>query len=246
MATKKMDKTAHEPGWGEVILGATLSVALGAVLGALALVFRPVAVVKETPKEPAKGVTYVVEGGRDTAKARQAAAKRKAFVSGQSVTVTEDELNSLLPALPASGAPPAGAKPKAGEKAPATKAPAPAAAAPAGTPSSDDIVAPWPPNLRIRDGVVQLIVPVTFNLLGLDPRVMVTATGRFVKKDGGFAFEPDAMSVGCCPLNRVPFAAGVLAKKFLTAKAVPEDIASVWPKVADVSIEGSALKITMP
>lgn len=245
-----MDKTAHEPGWGEVILGAVLSVGLGAVLGALALVFRPVAVVKEMPKEPVKGVTYVIEGSRDSAKAKQAAAKRKAFAGGQSVTVTEDEINSLLPPLPASAAP--AAKPKAGEKAPATKAPATKAPAPApaaaatAAPSSDDLIAPWPPNLRIRDGAVQLIVPVTFNVLGLDPRVMVTTTGKFVKKDGGFAFEADSMSVGSCALNRLPFAAGFLAKKFLTAKAVPEDIANVWSKVADVTVEGSALKITMP
>lgn len=240
-----MDKSAHEPGWGEVILGAALSVALGALLGALALVFRPVAVVKEMPKEPAKGVTYVFEGSRDSAKAKQSAAKRKAFVGGQSVAVVEDELNSLLPGLPASGAAPA--KPKPGEKAPATKAPAPAApATAAAAPVSDDLIAPWPPNLRIRDGAMQLIVPVTLNLFGLDPRVMVTATGKFVKRDGGFAFEPDTMMVGSCPLNRIPFAAGFIGKKVFTAKAVPEDIANIWPKVADVAIEGNTLKITMP
>jgi hypothetical protein len=180
-------------------------------------------------------------------------AKRKAFVGGQSVTVTEDEVNSLLPALPPTAAPAAATITKAGgkdkapaAKAPAAKAPTPAAGAPGGGPSSDDLIAPWPPNLRIRDGVVQLIVPVTFNLLGLDPRVMVTTTGKFVKKDGGFVFAADSMSVGSCALDPLPFAAGFLANKFLTAKAVPEDIAGAWGKVADVAVEGSSLKITMP
>jgi hypothetical protein len=43
--SKKIDRTPHEPGWSEVILGAALSVGLGAMLGAVALVFKPVVVV---------------------------------------------------------------------------------------------------------------------------------------------------------------------------------------------------------
>jgi hypothetical protein len=245
-----MDKSAYEPGWGEVILGAVLSVALGAALGALALTLRPVAQVKEMPKEPVKGVVYVVEGSRDSKKATQAAAKRKALVAGQSVTVTEDEINSLSAPLPVL-APPPGAKPKAGEKAPAAKAPATKAPAPAGkagapAPAGDEMIAVGAPNLRIRDGVVQIIVPATFNVLGLEQSVLVTSTGSFVKKGGGFTFEPATLMVGSCPLQRIPAAAGLLAKTFLSAKAVPEDIAGAWGKLADVAIDGNALKLTMP
>ena len=175
-----MDKSAHQPGWGEVILGAILSVVLGGALGALALVLRPIAQVKELPKEPVKGMVYLLEGSHDTAKSRQAAAKRKSFVGGQSVTVTEDEINSFLKPLPLATPPPAAAagKTKAGEKAAekggAAKAAAPKAgapAAPAAAPASDELMALGDPNLRIREGVVQVIVPVTFNVLGLDQRV---------------------------------------------------------------------------
>jgi hypothetical protein len=244
MATKKMDKTAYEPGWGEVILGAVLSIGLGAMLGALALSLRPVAVVKEMPKEPVKGVTYVLEGGRDSKKATQAATKRKAFVGGQTVTVVEDEINSLLKELPFSAPPVAAKAKKAGEKAPAAKAPAPAAASPA--PASADLIAPGEPNFRIHEGVVQLIVPVSFNVLGLTPSVLVTTTGTFEKKDGGYAFQPATLMVGSCPMHRVPFATGLLAKQFLTAKVVPEDIAGAWAKLASVTVDGSSLKLAMP
>ena len=251
-----MDKSAHEPGWGEVILGAILSVVLGAVLGAVALVLRPVAQVKELPKEQVKGMVYVLEGSRDSKKASQATAKRKAFVGGQSVSVTEDEINSFLAPLPLVDPPPAAAgaaKTKAGEKAGAPKAPAPktapaaAGAAVAGAPpASDELLAAGAPNLRIRDGGVQVIVPVTVNVLGLDPHVLAASNGKFVKKDGGFVFEPETLMLGSCPVQRIPFLSGFLAKKILTANAVPEDIAGAWGKLADVTVDGSTLKLTMP
>ena len=92
----KLNRKAHEPSWAEVILGAALSAVLGGALGILALVFKPVSVVKDEPKERAAGVTYFVEGSRDTAKAKLAAAKRKAFAQGSSGTfsIIEDELRS--------------------------------------------------------------------------------------------------------------------------------------------------------
>jgi hypothetical protein len=245
MSAKKTDKSAYDPGWGEVILGATLSVVLGAMLGALALVLRPVAQVKELPKESVKGVTYFLEGSRDSAKARQAEAKKKAFIAGQSVVVTEDEINSFVPALPPA-APPPGAKPaaKPGEKPKAPPTPPAKGAAPA--PASDEMLALGAPNVRIREGVVQIAVPVTINVLGLDQRVFAIGSGTFVKKDGSFAFEPATLLLGSCPVQRIPFAAGLVAKKFLNASAVPADIAGAWAKLADVAVDGNALKLTMP
>ena len=65
-------------------------------------------------------------------------------------------------------------------------------------------------------------------------------------KDGGFVFEPATLMVGCCPLQRIPMATGLLAKRLLTAKLVPDDIAGAWAKLSDVSIDGSSLKLTMP
>ena len=96
--SKKIDRALPTSGWGEVILGAALSVVLGAVLGALALVLKPTVTVKELPKEPVAGVTYFIEGSRDTNKGKQAAAKRKSFTQGATgvLSFTEDELNALV------------------------------------------------------------------------------------------------------------------------------------------------------
>src|SRR5262245_33200562 len=152
--SRKTDRAKHGPGWIEVIFGAALSLALGAVLGGVLLVLRPVTVVKELPKEDARDpqAVYFVEGSRDTARAKEAATKRKAFVGGQSVTVIEDELNTLAGPATAFAPPPKpkGDKPKAPEK-------------PAGD-AANDLIATGTPNFRIRDGAVQIGVPVTFNL----------------------------------------------------------------------------------
>ena len=87
----KVDRAIHGPGWAEVILGALLALLLGIVLGAVLLIVKPVLAVKEVPKEPVAGAVYYVEGSRDTSKAKQVLAKRKAFVDGQSIKVTEDD-----------------------------------------------------------------------------------------------------------------------------------------------------------
>ena len=239
--SKKIERAVHGPGWAEVILGAVLSAVLGVVLGAALLILKPIVVVKELPKEPVAGAVYYVEGSRDTAKAKQALAKRKAFAQGQSVTVTEDEINSL--AAPAAAAPATPPPPKKGEKAApkAEEKAAPAAAAAAG-----GMLATGAPNFRIRDGAMQIAVPVTINVLDLGHKVTVQARGGFVKKGAGFVFEPGTLYVGSCPFQRLPFVGDLVRKQFLSAQAVPEDIATSWSKLASVTIEGGALKLAMP
>jgi hypothetical protein len=233
--SSKIDRKPHEPGWGEVILGAALSVVLGVVLGAVALVFKPVIIVKELPKEPVASATYFVEGTRDTNKAKQAAAKRKAFAQGATgvFSISEDDLNTL--AGPATPVPAPGAKPKPGEK-----------AAPAATPPNGESLTAGTPNFRIRDGKVQIGFPVTINSLGPDIKVFVQAQGNFSKKGDMFVFEPDSLLVGSCPVQRLPYASSYVTQKFLASQKIAEDIAAAWPKVTGVAVEGSMLKLTMP
>lgn len=255
MSAKKRDMSAHEPSWAEVILGAVLSTALGIVLGVFLLAIKPSAAVKELPKEPVAGTIYYVQGSRDSAKAKQAAAKRKQFAGGASVTVTEDEINSFLPPPP----PLSTAKPKAAdkekEKPKATeKAKAPEKAAKAGEKagtngapaSTGELVTLGGPNFHLHEGKVQIAVPVTISVLGIDQAVTVLADGSFVKKGAGFGFEADTLYLGSFPATRVPFVAGFAAQKFIAALPVPEDVAAAWPKLADVAVEGNALKLTMP
>ena len=249
MSAKKTNQSAHEPSWTEVILGAVLSVALGGLLGVVLLAIKPLAAVKELPKEPVAGMIYYIQGSRDSARAKDAPAKRKLFAQGGSVTVSEDEINSFLPAPPPLWTSTTKAKPGAPAKV-AEKAKAPEnakAGDKAGAPAaSGEMIALGGPNFHLHDGKVQIAVPVTISVFGLDQAVTVVADGIFVKKGSGFAFDPETVYLGSCPVQSVPFAMGFVSKKFISALPVPEDIAAAWPKVASAAVEGNALKLMMP
>jgi len=228
----------HGPGWGEVILGAALSLALGVVLGAVLLVLKPIKQVKELPKELERNTVYYIEGSHDSSKAKQALPKRKAFAEGQSVTVTEDEINSLIggPATPPAATPPA----KAGDKKAPEKKDDKAAAA-----ASGEMLATGSPNVRLHDGKMQVCVPVSVNVLGVGQTVTFQARGDFEKRGDVFVFTPDQLYLGSCPVQRLPFLQGFVVKKFLESQPIPEDIATSWRKLASVSVEGSTLKLAM-
>jgi hypothetical protein len=233
--SNKIDRAMHGPSWTEVILGAVLSVALGIVLGVVVLVLKPVTVAKsekDIPKESTAEKVYYIEGSRDSAKAKDALSKRKAFAAGRSVNVTEEELNALVTPVPAAP-PPA---PKPGDKAkPAEKG---AAAA------SEGYLAIAAPNFRIRNNVMQVGVPVTVNMLG--QKVIVQARGGFTKKGDEFVFDPNELYFGSCPIQRLPYLPGYVTRKILAAQPIPDDVAAAWPKLANVSIEGNTLKLAMP
>jgi hypothetical protein len=230
--SRKIDRALHGPSWVEVIFGAVLSLVLGVIVGAALLILRPVLVVKQMPKEDAIDPTavYFVEGTRETSKARDAVAKRKAFAEGQSVSVIEDELNAL--AGPAATF----AAPKAGEP----------AGAPAATAASDQMMATGTPNFRLRDGALQIGAPVTISLLGLSEKVVVQARGGFEKQDGVFVYEPDVFYVGSLPVQRLPLLANYARAHFLNAQLVPDDVKAAWTKLASVSIDGNVLNLKMP
>lgn len=219
---------SHGPSWTEVILGAVLSVVLGVVLAAVSLLLKPVIKAKELPKEPVAGAVYFLEGSADSSKAKQALAKQNLFAQGRSVAVTEDELNALV----APAAPAAPVKGKA--------APEPAPAAPVESLSFGT------PNFRIRNGEMQIGVPMRVGYYGLDLHVMVQARGGFSKGDSGFVFTPSEVYVGSCPVHRLPSAEGWVTKKILAAKSMPAGVLAAWDKLAAVSLEGSTLKLTMP
>lgn len=222
MATKTA-RDAYNPSWTEVILGALLSLLLGAVLAAAFLVLKPVATVKELPKEPDANVVYYIEGTRDSTRARQAAAKQKTFLEGGAVTLNEDELNQLV--APAAGA----AKP----------------AQPGAEPAAEQMLTAGAPNFRIRDGMLQIAVPVRVSVAGFDQRVIVQARGGFVKRAEGFVFDPEEMYVGSCPVHRLPAVEGVVMKKFVSGAGLPDDVRQAWSAVTDVKVDGSTLQVTL-
>jgi hypothetical protein len=239
--SKKIDRAAHGPSWSEVILGAALSLVLGGVLGAVLMVVRPVVVAKEEIKEADRkpGQVYYIEGSSDTGKGKQGLAKRKAFSGGQSVTVIEDEINALTgPAPAAAAAAGAPGAPKAADKKGDDKKGA--------APAADDLMSVGTVKVRIAGGALNLGVPVTFNLLGIAQKVIVQINGAFEKSGDAFVYRADQILLGSCPVQRLPFVGGFVREKILSAITVPEDIKTSWAKVANVTIEDRALKLTMP
>ena len=178
--SNKVDRAVHGPGWGEVILGAALSLLLGVVLAAAHLIAKPVVQLKEPPKEEERkgGTVYYIEGSRDSSKSRQALAKRKAFVEGQSVTITEEEINALVPAARTAAA--AAPAKKDGDAAPA----------------APDAFEVGTANFRIRDGVVHIGAPVTLNYAGFAHKIVVHGRGGLEKRGDVFVFDPDELYVG--------------------------------------------------
>lgn len=227
----KVDRAIHGPSWGEVIFGAILSVVLGVVIGALLLVLKPVVTAPDVPKEPVPGTVYYTPGARDGNAGRQAMAKRKAFVAGQSVKVTEQEINALADAAVAP-APQTPAKP--GEKA------APAPAAPEG------FLTPGAPDVRIRSGTMQIAVPVAIDVFGFGTKLIVQARGGTFEKSGDtYSYQPAEVYLGSCPVQRLPFLNGYVRSKLLASHPIPEDIASAWSKLSNVTIEGNTLNLAL-
>jgi hypothetical protein len=221
MSAKKSQKA---PSTFEVALGAALSVALGCALGAVLLVMKPVLKVKEIPKDPQANAVYFIEGNRDFNRTNEVTEKRKAFAGGESVDLSEGELNVLFSAI---------AKPAAATK-PGEKPPEPKAVDIGGL------------NARIHDGKLQLSDTVTLSFFGATGAFIVQATGTVEKGGSGFEFVPETFYVGGCPVQRLPVVKDILLKKLLLAQPVPDDLSAAWPKLAAVSIEGSTLRLKMP
>ena len=218
------------PSWGEVIFGAVLSAALGIVVGAFYLAIKPVKRLGELPKDAPPGSVAYVEGVRGYYTSAAVEAKRRAFAAGGSVLVDEAEINVLLsgpmkppPApLPANMLvqPPAPPAPKEFERSPL--------------------------NVRISDGTIQFASTYTVNESWISYSVIVQARGTFAKVGSTFAFVPDVFYVGCCPLQRIPYVREWVMNRLLFTEPIPDDVAEAWSKLADVSIEGSKLRLKMP
>jgi hypothetical protein len=233
--SRKIDRALRGPSVLEVVLGAVLSLVIGVLLGAALLIFRPVVVVKELPKAEARdpSAVYFVEGSRENSRAREAAAKRKAFAEGQSISVIEDELNSQAGAATAFVPPanPAAAKKAADEAA-----------------ASGQTIATGTPNFRIREGKFQIGVPVTVNVsyVGLSEKVVVQTRGGFEKQNDAFVYQPETFYVGCLPVQRIPMLAKYAREQFLNSQSIPDEIRASWMKLASVSVEGNVLNLKMP
>lgn len=225
--SSKVDRAVHGPGWGEVILGAVLSLILGVVIGAVLLVLKPVVVAKEMPKEPVPGTVYYIQGMvGGPSQAQEVLAKRKALVQGQSIKVTESEINALAAANAATGAKAAGKASSNGAK-------------------SDETVSTGVPNVRIHNGALQVAVPVTLNIFGFEQKVIAQARGGFEKNGDVFAYDPDEIYLGSCPVQRLPFLASYIRHKVTNGQNIPDDVVAAWSRLASVTIDGNVIDLSM-
>ena len=222
----KLRRKLDGPSWFEVIFGAALSLLLGVVLSAVFLVFKPVTTVKELPKEPDKKMIYYIEGTRDSSKTRDLASKRKLLAqSGATVVLNEDELNTL--AIPP--------KPDAGPK--KMELPQPVAAT--------ETVSAKTANFRIREGVMQIGVPVTLSAYEMSTDVVLQTRGGFVKQGETLVYQPTEFYLGSLPLQRMPEVQAAVTKYLFSKMNVPEEMVTGWKSVADASLAGPKLSLTV-
>jgi hypothetical protein len=226
---KKIEKALYGPSMMEVGLGAVLGLLAGVLVAAIYLVFKPVALVKEMPKEVSRSVVYYIPGAESNAKSRNWQAKQKQILAGGAFTLTlvEDELNAWANTLSA--------------PAPAPKPGAPAAAGSA--PASDGIFNPGKPNFRIVDGKLQMGAKCLLNWYGLTYEVTVVTTGTFTKSGDTVVYTPATLHLGSCPVHMLPSLGGPLMAHLISREKVPDEVRAAWAKLDSVTIEGSTLKL---
>ena len=205
----------NAPSTLEIVLGSILSVILGVFLASVFLACRPMKVVNEIPKEPEEGVVYFLEGSKDYEASRRWAFKHDVFVKGQSVQVTEGELNfwgtSVYPPVPKD-------KP------------------------SDATFSFGTPQFHIQDDELKIGTLCTFNFFGLfRHQFPVQVAGGFVKNGDHYAFKPREVVVGALPAQRLGPIGTLIYRQVVNAFVPPEDVAAAWNKLTDVHVEGNEL-----
>jgi len=233
MANKNLDKELYGPSVTEVALGAVLGLLAGVLVACVYLVFKPVMQVKELPKEPARSVVYYIPGADSNAKSRGWQAKQKQFIAGTSITVVEDELNAWAATMSV----PAAAKPGA--------KPAPAAKPDEAKPTPEGLIIPYAPNFKVVGGQLQIGLKCTLNWYGLTYDTTVIATGGFSKSGDQVAFVPEKFYLGSCPVHLLPGLSGLIGSYVISKEKVSDEVRTAWTKLAEVSIEGGAVKLTV-
>jgi hypothetical protein len=250
MISSKVERAKYGPSTVEVCFGALLSFLLGAVLAVGYLIIQPVQIGKTPAKgEPASAIVFIA-GTKDGDRGKQWLRKKQLFTEGSSVEVNEDELNAWITAGTAPE-PPKPAKDKKPEQPAKDKKPEQSAkdkqpdqAAPA---ASTSLIQFGTPNFRVANGMFQMGSEGELNLdfVGVKRPLVMQASGRFQKTAEGFAFVPDQFYLGCCPLHKLPGVAKLVLDRVLENEKIPGDLSSAWKKLADVSVEGNVLRLSV-
>ena len=222
-SNKKIERALNGPGYFEIIFGVVLSLALGVLLAAVHLVFKPVEVVAKPPETAERGQVYFLDGAVNSSKAHQWKRKRQMLAEGTSADVlfSEEELNAWV----ASAAP----QPQKG-----------AAANP------DALFTPERVNFRIKNGVLQVGLLGKLTALGLNLDMVFQTRGKFVPSDNGYTFVADELYLGSLPVHMVPNLTPFIMERILAAQALPEDLKATWKKLKLVAVEDTSLHLVLP
>ncbi len=252
----KTARTLEGPSLFQIIFGALLSLFLGAALGAICLIVRPVELVREVPGESTGAAiyqtVYFVAGSASASKGTAWKSKYQAFTSGQpgEITATDDELNTFIATVapPPVAPPPPAVKPAA---APDAKGKPAAVAPPPPKPTGPSVVIATLPtgtvNFRLDHDSLQTALPANLNALGADLSLLIQMRGGFAKGTNGFVFQPTEFYVGSLPLHRLPGMPGWILGRLLAAqKNLPADLMGAWQKLGNVTVENRVLKLSLP
>ena len=226
----KIEKALYGPSMTEVFCGAILGLLAGVLVACIYLVFKPVPTVRAIPKDQPRGMVYYIPGSTGSSKGSAWFAKQKQFVSGKSIQLSEEELNTWVATTVKLDSPPAPNKPKNDGSAGAGAA-------------SDKIFTPSKPNFKIVNDKLQIGLNCTLNWYGLMTDVILQSTGTFVRDGDHFIYKPDTLYLGSCPLQLLPGASGLLMSHIVSAGKVPDEFRDAWYKLNDVVVAGGELKL---
>ncbi len=101
------------------------------------------------------------------------------------------------------------------------------------------------PSFRLRDDQLQISVAVNLYAYGYPITTLVQTTGTFVRKGKIFAFEPQTMWIGSCPVHRLPMLGGPVMDKVIGSQTWPETIVTAWTKLSEVRVSDTSLSLTV-
>lgn len=244
--------TLRAPSLIEIFVGSILAVLLGAVVAATVLLLKPVEVLAEAPKDKSLDPTkiYYMQGKKDYTASQRWRFKRDSLVQGHSVRMSEDELNAWIEdiypklAIETKQAPKPTDKDKAKGKKKVQKdrIPTPDASGP--------FIQTGTPNFRITSDSFRVGVVYYVNVLGYASfPVVAQCDGTFEKPKKGdepFAFRPNTFYLGSLPVHKLMMLKGLIFGQVVNTFELPEDLESIWSKLADVRVEKRELLLGMP
>ncbi len=223
MATAKKKNEQKGPKPYEVIIGAFLSIVLGALLAVGYLVVQPVEEADELPAEATREARtiYFVEGETGSAVEYNWQPKYAAVEAGSSGTISlvEQELNLWVAA--------------------------------AFEDLQEEVVegfvtiVPRSLNFRIHDGEMQIASELDMSVFGMGREVIAQAYGTFVQRDGRFVFQPNRLYLGGFKVPHDRLAAFMFDQVY-AAFDITEELVDGWTRLSDVRLEEDTLILEIP